>query len=312
MTVSESRGMKHPRSIAVVNYKGGVCKTTITYLLGLYLALSTGRRALLIDIDAQCSLTLAVGLDPEHQSLSEQNVYSLVAPQAWADIRNITLSQYVRSIPGLAAPLYIIPGGFSVEDLDIEIVESMISDRERSKTEFFLYCRQLIRSLDAYDYVLIDCPPNKMYLTQAMLRASSFFLPVTIPDKISIYGMPRLLRWVNEIGDEERPRMLGYVLNAANRTGGSPGGKVNSQQLAENELQSNLIARLSRFERTMMRNQPCLGSVPRLDAVAKFLGNQKDLQLDFAKQTSGQPTIDACLNGITRNVLERLQAYGEL
>jgi hypothetical protein len=106
--------------------------------------------------------------------------------------------------------------------------------------------------------------------------------------------------------------MLGYVLNAANRTGGSPGGKVNSQQLAENELQSNLIARLSRFERTMMRNQPCLGSVPRLDAVAKFLGNQKDLQLDFAKQTSGQPTIDACLNGITRNVLERLQAYGEL
>src|SRR5690242_10531140 len=180
-TLEGSRAVKHPKSIAIVNYKGGVGKTTITYLLGLYITLATGRRTLLIDIDAQCSLSLAVGLDPEQQTISGQNVYNLVRPQAWAGIRSLDLSAFIRPIPGLPAPLYIVPGGFNVEDLDIEIVEAIHTERERSKYEFFLYCRQLISAFDSFEYVLIDCPPNKMYLTQAMLRASSYFIPVTIP-----------------------------------------------------------------------------------------------------------------------------------
>jgi cellulose biosynthesis protein BcsQ len=228
-------------------------------------------------INPQCSLTLAVGLDPELQSLSGQNVYNLVRPQAWPELRNIRLDEFVRAVPGLPAPLYIMPGGFNVEDLDIEIVEAISSQRQRSKDEFFLYCRQLVRSLDSYEYVLIDCPPNKMYLTQGMLRASSYFLPVTIPDRISIDGMPRLLRWVNEIENEERPRMLGYVLNAVNRTGGSAAGMVISQQASAHQLQVNLLARLSRYERLVMEESPSLGVVPRLDAIARFLGDQKDV-----------------------------------
>jgi cellulose biosynthesis protein BcsQ len=264
---------------------------------------------LLIDIDAQCSLTIAVGLDPEQQSLSGQNVYNLVTPQAWPNIHNLRISNHIRAVPGLPAPLYILPGGFNVEDLDIEIVEAIASQRERSKNEFFLYCRQLICSLNDYEYVLIDCPPNKMYLTQGMLRASSYFLPVTIPDRISIYGMPRLLRWVSEIENQERPRMLGYVLNAVNRTGGSPTGMVISQQAAAHELETNLLARLSRYERVIMADSPSLGAVPRLDAIARFLGDQKEVHLDFARRTSGQPDIDRCLTLIANNVLGRMQRY---
>jgi len=309
MSIETARAAKHPTSIAVVNYKGGVGKTTITYLLGLFLSLKTGRRTLLIDIDAQCSLTLAVGLEPEVQSESGINVYNLVRPEAWPRIRDTSFKDFVKAIPGLPAPLYIIPGGFEVEDLDIEIVETIVKERERSKNEFFLYCRQLLNAFDDFDYILIDCPPNKMYLTQGMLRASSFFIPVTIPDRISIYGMPRLLRWVDMIESSERPHMLGYVLNAANRTGGSPGGKVNSQQRAENELASNLLERLSRYEKLMMENNPCLGSVPRLDVIARFLGNEKDVRLDFARHTSGQPTIDDCMIGIADNVLKRISKY---
>ena len=204
-----------------------------------------------------------------------------------------------------------MPGGFNVEDLDIEIADAIATQRERSKSEFFLYCRQLIAALDDYEYVLIDCPPNKMYLTQAMLRASKYFLPVTIPDRISIDGMPRLLRWVNAIEPSERPNMLGYVLNAANRIGGSPGGKVNSQQLQENNLEANLLSRLTKFEKVMMNDKPCLGSVPRLDVIARFLGDQKDVHLDFAKRTSGQPTVDMCLKAITGGVLKRMESYGQ-
>jgi cellulose biosynthesis protein BcsQ len=311
MAISSSRAIKHPRSIAVVNYKGGVGKTTVTYLLGLYISLITARRTLLIDIDAQCSLTIAVGLDPEYQAVAGQNVYNLVTPSSWPNLRNLRIEDHIRAVPGLPAPLYILPGGFNVEDLDIEIVETIASHRERSKDEFFLYCRQLINSLDGYGYVLIDCPPNKMYLTQGMLRASSYFLPVTIPDKISIYGMPRLLRWVNEIEAEERPKMLGYILNAVNRIGGSPAGMVISQQAAANELEANLLARLSRYEKVIMQNSPGLGAIPRLDAIARFLGDQKEVHLDFARKTSGQKPIDDCLTAITQAVLGRMASYGQ-
>ena len=191
-SLKESRTIKHPGSIAVVNYKGGVGKTTVSYLLGLYISLKTGREVLLIDIDAQCSLTFAVGFEPAEVSLSRHNVYHLVKPQAWARFGELKISDFPKPIPKLPAPLYIIPGAFEVEDLDVEITEAIHDLRERGKHEFFLYCRQLINSFSKYQYVLIDTPPNRMYLTQGMLRASRFYIPVTIPDGISVYGMPRL------------------------------------------------------------------------------------------------------------------------
>jgi cellulose biosynthesis protein BcsQ len=148
-----------------------------------------------------------------------------------------------------------------------------------------------------------------MYLTQAMLRACNFFLMVTIADRISTFGMPRLLRWVKEIQDAERPKMLGYILNVANRTGGSPSGKVGSQQRAETSLRSNLLPMLSRYELLKLDDEPCLGQIPRLDAVARFLGEDKSVQLDFSRKTSGQPSIDQCLTGITNAVISRIETY---
>ncbi|MBW1973114.1 MAG: ParA family protein, partial [Deltaproteobacteria bacterium] len=50
------------KSIATVNFKGGVGKTTITWVLAKYAAEKKGKRVLVVDTDAQMSLTLAVQL----------------------------------------------------------------------------------------------------------------------------------------------------------------------------------------------------------------------------------------------------------
>jgi len=68
---------KHPGTICVANYKGGVGKTTVVCLLGYYLAELTGKKVLLFDIDPQCSLSLAVGFDPEEVSKTELTIYNL-------------------------------------------------------------------------------------------------------------------------------------------------------------------------------------------------------------------------------------------
>ena len=302
---------KHPGAICVANYKGGVGKTTLVCLLGYYLAEKTQKKVLLFDIDPQCSLSLAVGFDPDEVSRTELTIYNLVRPSKWSRVAKTNYENYVAEVPDTLSPenLYIVRGSFEVENLDMDIVESLVEDKRRVD-ELFLYCKQMLNAFDNYDYVIVDCPPNKMYLTQAMLRACSFYLPVTIPDAISVYGMPRLLRWVRQIPDGDRPRLLGYVLNAINRTGGLPGGKVYSQQSAEGRLQRSIMSDLDKIENKIIGVDPQVGVIPRLDAIARFLSEQtKFTRYEFGRSTSGQPTIDECLEDITDEILTRMDAY---
>ena len=316
---------KHPKSICIVNYKGGVGKTTITCLLGYYISQlgedvirgkgrsKRGRKVLLLDIDPQCSLSLSVGFDPEQVNKTDFTIYNLVKPTKWPKITKTKFSQYIQKVPDTLAPrnLYIIPGSFDVDDLDMEIAKSIAIDGERRKDELFLYCKQMLNGFQDYDFVIVDCPPNKMFLTQAMLRACTYYLPVTIPDQISIYGMPRLLRWVKNIPKGERPLMLGYVLNAINRTGGPPGGKVYSQQIGGRDLEKSIRNDLMPIERKIFGTNPIVGQIPRLDRVAKFLSERgsKFTRFEFSEKTSGQPTIEECVTEITRTIFERIKQY---
>jgi len=317
---------KHPRSICIVNYKGGVGKTTVTCLLGYYISqhrnmvkrgkesLKKKKKVLLLDIDPQCSLSLAVGFDPEEVNKTDFTMYNLVKPTKWAKISKTKFSSYVQKVPDSLAPsgLYIIPGSFDIDDLDMEIAKSIAKDGERRMVELFLYCKQMLNTFQKdYEFIIIDCPPNKMFLTQAMLRACQYYLPVTIPDAISCYGMPRLLRWVKRIEPGERPLMIGYVLNAINRTGGHSAGKVVSQQSAENILQRDIQKDLMDIEKKVLGKNPMVGQLPRLDRIAKFLSERgsKFSGYEFSQRTSGQPTVEECVTKLVKTILERIKTY---
>ena len=304
---------KHPGAICVANYKGGVGKTTVVCLLGYYLAELTKKKVLLFDIDPQCSLSLAVGFDPDQVNKTELTVYNLVRPSKWTKIHQTNFDEYAVTVPDYLRPkgLSIVRGSFDVENLDIEIVKSIGRQGNRRVDQLFLYCKQMLSAYDGYDYILVDCPPNRMYLTQAMLQACSYYLPVTIPDLISIYGMPRLLRWVKQIPDVDRPKLLGYVLNAINRSGGAPGGKVYSQQSAEATLERTIRGEFDSTEQQVIGINPLVGLIPRLDAIARFLGERgtKTTRLDFSRSTSMQPTIDECMVDLTREVVKRIGEY---
>lgn len=303
---------KHPRSICIINYKGGVGKTTITALLGIYLSQVAKKKVLLFDIDPQCSLSLALGFDPEKVSDTELTVFNLVEPKAWTKLKNKKLENYTQGLnsPHLPRNLHVIPGSFNTDELDYMIAKTLLEDERRFTEQLFLYTKQLLMSFeDEYDYVLVDCPPNKMFLTQAMLRACSFYLPVTIPDQISIYGMPRLIRWVCQIQPPgDRPQLLGYVLNALNRAGGGARG-TGSQQRAQLDLIRNVRSSLNEQERDIIGQSADVGTIPRLDVIARFLGEDKSAIRDFSKSGSSQASVEDSMIGIRNKIIDRIERF---
>ncbi len=303
---------KHPKSICIANYKGGVGKTTVTTLLGYFLA-SKGNRVLLFDIDPQCSLSLAVGFEPEEVTKTDYTIYHLVTPNKWHNIHKVRFAQYIDAIPDTYAPksLRIVKGAFNVDELDIEITRAVV-ENEGTDDMLFGYCRNMLNSFKEYDYILVDCPPNKMYLTQAMLRACSYYLTVTVPDKISIYGMPRLLRWVKEIPNNEKPKLLGVVLNTVNRLGGNEFGTVN-QQTAEKDLLNAIHNDLDATEKSIIGKHTIVARIPRLDAISRFLsqGAEKIAWFDLKRSASEQASVSQIMMNFVTLIEKRISDYAK-
>lgn len=304
--------VKHPQSICVANYKGGVGKTTMSCLIGYYLA-KKGHKVLLFDIDPQCSLTLAVGFELGKVSKQDFTIYNLVSPAKWAKITKVKFSQYVDGIPDIYAPstLKIVKGSFDVDELDMKIAESMATSKT-SHMDLFIYCNQMLNHFEDFDYIIVDCPPNKMFLTQAMLRACKYYITVTIPDRISVFGMPRLLRWVKQIEQNSKPLLLGCILNTVNRSGGNELGTTNQQQ-AIHELVTSIKSDFQPKEREILGEKPILAHIPRLDVISRFLsqGAEKTARFDFDRRTSEQRSVNEIMINLVHRIERRIKKYAQ-
>jgi len=279
---------KHPRTIAVVNYKGGVGKTTATFFLGAQVAHhEPKKKVLIIDIDAQCSLTTVFGQDPLLGN--EQNVLVLlkggkaISPAGIKKDAFIKKGKYGSGIP---ANLFLLSGAFEVEDLDYELAQEKIM----SKEDFFKQCRRVLALFHDFDYIFVDCPPNKMMLTQGMLRACAYYVLVAIPDKVSTYGIPRLLNWVEQIPIDSRPKLVGALINRVIRTGK---GITDEQERWLVAIQNTVAKRA-----LLTKNRGILGLWPNSNNVCKVYGSGKSHlgTPDIWESGSRQAAVGDCVS----------------
>jgi chromosome partitioning protein len=188
--------------IAVSNEKGGVAKTTTTLSLGAALA-EIGNRVLLIDLDAQANLTLALGFEPGEAEHTSSNIMLDNAPLLSA--RRKTEIEHLDLIPSSSR---------------IETSEQFLPVR----TNYTTILQRAIRSAPhlPYDYILLDCPPALGAITQNALASADLLLIPTQAEYFSAYALRNMMTLIRRIRDEDNPnlayRILVTMLDRRNRT----------------------------------------------------------------------------------------------
>jgi len=165
-----------PRVIAIANQKGGVGKTTTAINLGASLAVAE-RPTLIIDIDPQANASSGLGID---RGAASPNIYDVL-------VGNESLESAI--LEDVHFPfLHLVPSTRDLVGAEIEMV-SMVA-RER-------VLRQALEPLrEAYDYVLVDCPPSLGLLTLNTLTAAD---SVLIPIQCEFYALEGLSQLLNTI-----------------------------------------------------------------------------------------------------------------
>jgi chromosome partitioning protein len=200
--------------ISVINYKGGVGKTTLTANLGAELAYR-GKKVLLIDLDPQASLTFSlVRPDYWQNNLASGKTikqwYDAIASKANLSLASLifepaSMKHYTRKTGG---SLYLLPSHLGLINVDLELATELGgANMKQSKLNYLRVHRRLAEGLlepefEEYDVILIDCPPNFNVVTKTAIVASDHVLIPAKADYLSTLGIDYLIRSLNElVGD---------------------------------------------------------------------------------------------------------------
>jgi len=192
------------RVIAIVNQKGGCGKTTTAINLAGCLA-ADGRRVLVVDLDPQAHSTLALGIDPEDL---EENLYEVLAEPG-----GITRLEEV--IVDALENLDVAPSGIVLSALE----QRLASEPVETRTERLAVALAPLE--EAYDYVLIDCPPAVGLLTFNALRAAGEVIVPLETSPFAMHGVEKLLETigllVERIGHDLTVRVLPTLYDGRTR-----------------------------------------------------------------------------------------------
>lgn len=194
------------KTISIINYKGGVGKTTITANLAAELAFR-GKRILAIDLDPQASLTFSFfSVDEWRKSFEAsktiKNWYDAFIDKD-TDLSLKSLIAHPRRAGIQKGYLDLVCSHLALINVDLELATRLIGGTERDLRNNFLRVHSRLRhgieSLKGYDYVLIDCPPNFNIVTKTAIAASNYLLVPTKPDYLSTLGIEQLEKHVGEL-----------------------------------------------------------------------------------------------------------------
>jgi chromosome partitioning protein len=205
--------------ISTINLKGGVGKTHTTVAIAEVLSAYRHKRVLVIDLDPQTNATtMLIGedrwkkLNEKGHTLAQLFKDALDPDNAKFDLSK-TLQKKVSDVKE-ATTVDLLPS--SLDLIDVQDRLATIPSVKFFEANPIAILQRAVKSiLDDYDLVLIDCPPNLGIITLNGLRISNGYIIPTIPDILSTYGIPQIVKRIgdfsNKIGEVIDP--LGIVIS---------------------------------------------------------------------------------------------------
>ena len=170
------------RIYALANQKGGVGKTTTAVNLAACLA-EAGERALVVDLDPQANATSGLGMRANGTSsydlLDGAPLEDLVKPTAFAN-------------------LFLVPSKPELAGAAVELSRRDDGDR---------YLAQALEHTEAFDFVLLDCPPSLGPLTVNALAAADRVIVPVQTEYYALEGLAQLVQSINLIKTRLNPRL---------------------------------------------------------------------------------------------------------
>ena len=180
------------RTIAIINQKGGVGKTTTTVNLSAALA-EAGQRVCLVDLDPQAHATMHLGLSDDD---GEGSIYQVLVGDARpSDVRR-----------QVGPNLSVIPSHLDLAAVEVELAGEV--GRE------VILRDALSEDPGDFDYLLIDCPPSLGLLTlNALTAVGEVILPLQ-PHFLALHGLSKLLGTIDVVARRLNPglQITGVIL----------------------------------------------------------------------------------------------------
>lgn len=209
-------------TVAVMNAKGGVGKSTLVLALAETLAAYHGKNVLVLDSDAQASVSSML--------MTVSNLYALQND-------GLTLVDYlvtrvlqnqdadwtkfvVRNVSDVddAKTVFLIPSDMQLTLFEREVSKESLHGRLR------IVIRELLTAVrPLFDVILIDCPPGLSVLTESWLREADFHISPTKADYVSVCGLEVFRRFKALNPEMGFASNLGVIINmrdAASQTEG--------------------------------------------------------------------------------------------
>lgn len=187
------------KRVSIINFKGGVGKTTLAFNLAAGLARFHDARVLLVDMDHQSSLSIVcLGADHwQEVADSDQTVTEVFRNFLGGKLPGPEIVHTARfgKDQSYAEAVEIVPAYLDLDNIEIELTSSQQGDAIQSEwNKRTLMCRWLEETGldDVYDYIIFDCAPATKIVSQNAIAASHGYIVPIVPEAVMERGAPHL------------------------------------------------------------------------------------------------------------------------